>query len=30
MEATYATDEQRRLHHGEAAVQQNSQDITFF
>ncbi|AHC36949.1 chemotaxis protein [Pseudomonas fluorescens] len=30
MEATYATDEQRRIHHGEAAVQQNSQDITFF
>ena len=30
MEATYATDEQRRLHHGEAAVQQNAQDITFF
>ncbi|WP_422630805.1 methyl-accepting chemotaxis protein [Pseudomonas mucidolens] len=30
MEATYATDEQRRTHHGKAAVQQNSQDITFF
>ena len=30
MEATYATDEQRRLHHGVAAAQQNSQDITFF
>ncbi|MEG8234787.1 methyl-accepting chemotaxis protein [Pseudomonas orientalis] len=30
MEATYATDEQRRLHHGAAAAQQNSQDITFF
>jgi len=30
MEATYATDEQRRIHHGEAAVQHNSQDITFF
>jgi methyl-accepting chemotaxis protein len=30
MEATYATEEQRRIHHGEAAVQQNSQDITFF
>ncbi|WP_416376013.1 methyl-accepting chemotaxis protein [Pseudomonas extremaustralis] len=30
MEATYATEEQRRTHHGEAAVQQNSQDITFF
>ncbi|MCM2376017.1 methyl-accepting chemotaxis protein [Pseudomonas marginalis] len=30
METTYATDEQRRLHHGEAAVQQNAQDITFF
>ena len=30
METTYATDEQRRLHHGEASVQPNSQDITFF
>ena len=30
MEATYATDEQRRIHHGEADVQHNSQDITFF
>ncbi len=30
MEATYATDEQRHLHHGAAAAQQNSQDITFF
>ncbi|MBA1294201.1 chemotaxis protein [Pseudomonas lurida] len=30
MEATYATDEQRRTHHGNAAAQQNSQDITFF
>ncbi|AZE94109.1 Methyl-accepting chemotaxis protein [Pseudomonas orientalis] len=30
MEATYATDEQRRLHHGAAPAQQNSQDITFF
>ncbi|AZF42078.1 Methyl-accepting chemotaxis protein [Pseudomonas sp. R1-43-08] len=30
MEATYATDEQRRTHHGAASVQQNSQDITFF
>ena len=30
METTYATDEQRRLHHGEAAAQQNAQDITFF
>ncbi|WP_439856536.1 methyl-accepting chemotaxis protein [Pseudomonas yamanorum] len=30
MEATYATEEQRRIHHGEATVQQNSQDITFF
>jgi methyl-accepting chemotaxis protein len=30
MDATYATDEQRRTHHGEAPVQQNSQDITFF
>ncbi|WP_411741031.1 methyl-accepting chemotaxis protein [Pseudomonas synxantha] len=30
MEATYATDEQRRLHHGVAAAQPNSQDITFF
>ena len=30
MDATYATEEQRRTHHGEAAVQQNSQDITFF
>ena len=30
MEATYATDEQRRTHHGNDAAQQNSQDITFF
>ncbi|SDT87321.1 methyl-accepting chemotaxis protein [Pseudomonas orientalis] len=30
MEATYATDEQRRLHHGAATAQQHSQDITFF
>ncbi|MGK9418969.1 methyl-accepting chemotaxis protein [Pseudomonas cedrina] len=30
MESTYATDEQRRTHHGQAAAQQNSQDITFF
>ncbi|WP_268797420.1 methyl-accepting chemotaxis protein [Pseudomonas huanghezhanensis] len=30
MDATYATDEQRRTHNGEAAVQQSSQDITFF
>ncbi|WP_460084603.1 methyl-accepting chemotaxis protein [Pseudomonas sp. H2_G03] len=30
MEATYATDEQRRTHHGDAAAQQTSQDITFF
>ncbi|WP_295482041.1 methyl-accepting chemotaxis protein [uncultured Pseudomonas sp.] len=30
MEATYATDEQRRNHHGNAAEQQHSQDITFF
>jgi len=30
MEATYATDEQRRIHHGDAAAQHNSQDITFF
>jgi methyl-accepting chemotaxis protein len=30
MEATYATDEQRRTHHGAASAQQNSQDITFF
>lgn len=30
MDATYATDEQRRTHRGETPVQQNSQDITFF
>ncbi|KWU49297.1 chemotaxis protein [Pseudomonas palleroniana] len=30
MEATYATDEQRRNHHGDTAAQQSSQDITFF
>ncbi len=30
MESTYATDEQRRTHHGNDAAQQNSQDITFF
>ncbi|MFP3335610.1 chemotaxis protein, partial [Pseudomonas sp. SIMBA_064] len=30
MEATYATDEQRRNHHGDTAAQQRSQDITFF
>ncbi|RAU44014.1 MULTISPECIES: methyl-accepting chemotaxis protein [unclassified Pseudomonas] len=30
MEATYATDEQRRTHHGEAATQSSTQDITFF
>ncbi|OUM05296.1 chemotaxis protein [Pseudomonas syringae] len=30
MESTYATDEQRRSHHGESAAQQNSQEITFF
>ncbi|KTB82031.1 methyl-accepting chemotaxis protein [Pseudomonas syringae] len=30
MESTYATDEQRRTHHGESAAQQNSQEITFF
>ncbi|QXI31171.1 chemotaxis protein [Pseudomonas vanderleydeniana] len=30
MESTYATDEQRRIHHGAAAAQQSSQDITFF
>ncbi|MCD5995671.1 chemotaxis protein [Pseudomonas sp. CDFA 602] len=30
MEATYATDEQRRTHHGKAVAPQNSQDITFF
>ncbi|WP_449121765.1 methyl-accepting chemotaxis protein [Pseudomonas viridiflava] len=30
MESTYATDEQRRTHRGESAVQQNSQEITFF
>ena len=30
MEATYATDEQRRIHHGGTAVQHNSQEITFF
>ncbi|QHF05315.1 chemotaxis protein [Pseudomonas asturiensis] len=30
MESTYATDEQRRTHHGQSAAQQNSQEITFF
>ncbi|TFF13431.1 chemotaxis protein [Pseudomonas sp. BCA14] len=30
MEATYATDEQRRTHRGDTAAQQSSQDITFF
>ncbi|WP_273822976.1 methyl-accepting chemotaxis protein [Pseudomonas asplenii] len=30
MESTYATDEQRRTHHGAVATQQTSQDITFF
>lgn len=30
MESTYATDEQRRTHHGTAAAQKDSQDITFF
>jgi len=30
MESTYATDEQRRVHHGESAAQRNSQEITFF
>nr|WP_017905088.1 methyl-accepting chemotaxis protein [Pseudomonas fuscovaginae] len=30
MESTYATDEQRRTHHGAVATHQTSQDITFF
>ncbi|MCI0996245.1 chemotaxis protein [Pseudomonas corrugata] len=30
METTYATDEQRRNHHGDSGVQQASQEITFF
>ncbi|MDP9530583.1 methyl-accepting chemotaxis protein [Pseudomonas protegens] len=30
METTYATDEERRIHHGKAAVQQSAQEITFF
>jgi methyl-accepting chemotaxis protein len=30
METTYATDEQRRNHHGNSAAQQTSQEITFF
>lgn len=30
METTYATDEQRRNHHGDSAAQQTSQEITFF
>ncbi|WP_397459770.1 methyl-accepting chemotaxis protein [Pseudomonas asplenii] len=30
MESTYATDEQRRTHHGTAAAQQSSAEITFF
>ncbi|MDD2034493.1 methyl-accepting chemotaxis protein [Pseudomonas sp. N-137] len=30
METTYATEEQRRNHHGESGAQQNSQEITFF
>nr|WP_260961292.1 methyl-accepting chemotaxis protein [Pseudomonas citri] len=30
METTYATDEQRRNHHGDAGVQHASQEITFF
>ncbi|SFX22745.1 MULTISPECIES: methyl-accepting chemotaxis protein [unclassified Pseudomonas] len=30
METTYATDEQRRNHHGDAGAQQTSQEITFF
>ncbi|MDO7896015.1 methyl-accepting chemotaxis protein [Pseudomonas sp. K18] len=30
METTYATDEQRRNHHGDSSVQQASQEITFF
>ncbi|WP_371921401.1 methyl-accepting chemotaxis protein [Pseudomonas sp. SJZ078] len=30
METTYATDEQRRNHHGDSGAQQISQEITFF
>ena len=30
METTYATDEQRRNHHGDSGAQQTSQEITFF
>uniref|UniRef100_UPI0030DA77E5 methyl-accepting chemotaxis protein n=1 Tax=unclassified Pseudomonas TaxID=196821 RepID=UPI0030DA77E5 len=30
METTYATDEQRRNHHGDSGAQQASQEITFF
>ncbi|MNE74423.1 hypothetical protein D3C80_1705020 [compost metagenome] len=30
METTYATDEQRRNHHGDSSAQQTSQEITFF
>ncbi|MCJ8203484.1 methyl-accepting chemotaxis protein [Pseudomonas sp. RGM2987] len=30
METTYATDEQRRNHHGDSSAQQASQEITFF
>jgi methyl-accepting chemotaxis protein len=30
METTYATDEQRRTHHGDSSAQQRSQEITFF
>jgi methyl-accepting chemotaxis protein len=30
METTYATDEQRRNHHGDSSAQQVSQEITFF
>ncbi|WP_434631387.1 methyl-accepting chemotaxis protein [Pseudomonas sp. Z1-29] len=30
METTYATDEQRRNHHGDSAAQKTSQEITFF
>ncbi|WP_210639303.1 methyl-accepting chemotaxis protein [Pseudomonas sp. Tri1] len=30
METTYATDEQRRNHHGDSGAQQVSQEITFF
>jgi methyl-accepting chemotaxis protein len=30
METTYATEEQRRNHHGESGAHQNSQEITFF